>query len=778
MIMKTKFIFLLMALCLSFTVSAQTTYDVSDAGDSGDGTLRQLIENAASGDIINIPENYTITLTSEIAFDKGLTINGNGSTVKVANPGSSAYKVFDIGEGATTKSYTVTLENLNLQGGKAQNHSVNEANTRNGGVVYVGTANESNLYLTVRNCSVSKGQGNLGGGICVNNNTGVKKVTLEDCVFFDNISSSGSGGGGVVLRTAEAEITNCQFRNNTAQAGVAILLSNASTLKASVSNCIFENNTGTSNKKTDGTDKSASCISGRFSSLEIENCIFKNNTSSCALGAAAYCQTESSATFTNCMFYNNTGVGAGAVYSENGTTYFVNCTFAGNVATDETTGAGVLYMPSKATLHFVNCIMANNYGISSSGIYFNPSQAKTMEGTKNLIENIQLGTNGTNSLTNTYTDIEPLFAHYTTIESNVVPDTVFGGIVPLKNTSIAIGKGADTYTGVTIPTTDQRGIARKATPCLGSYEYNDHNEWLATASDNVWADDANWSNGTPIVTDTVIINVNENEKYPTLSNDVTVKSLVLAPGTSLDLENSKLTANIKAQKTIDEKKWYSIGFPFPVSTIHSEYYDEDLTYNNFWLKSWTGTGFGEQITTDDPPALEENTGYIIEFPNAFEYPSVISYSGVANELEAGVLDFIDDTYRLQVNPTLAPLNIDASELEENQLIYQLNSEGADYMPITETAVIAPFESVITFQSSTGNSTNAVLKIGVNTDAITGIVPVNIENDAVVETQYYNLQGMRISKVETQCIASLRPGIYIVKQIHESGKSKIQKIIVK
>jgi hypothetical protein len=345
----------------------------------------------------------------------------------------------------------------------------------------------------------------------------------------------------------------------------------------------------------------------------------------------------------------------------------------------------------------------------------------------------------------------------------------------LASNSIAIGAGATTYSPLTIPTLDQRGAERGTVIDLGSYEYVGAFEWAG--SDNLWRKAANWSPaGIPSMVDAITIP--SSSVYPALAANTEIANITLKPGAGLNLNGYKLTANIKAQKTIDAKKWYSIGFPFLVSTIHSEYYDADLAYNNFWLKSWTGKGFSERITTDSP-TLEENTGYIIEFPKAFEYPSVISYIGATDELEAGVLDFGDDnTYRLQANPTLAPLNIVAGELEENQVIYQLNSDGTEYMPITGTAVIAPFESVITFQSSTGSRSNAAPKIGMDTDVVTGIVPVNIGNDAVVETQYYNLQGMRISKVETQCIASLQSGIYIVKQIHESGKSKIQKIIVK
>ncbi|GHU69702.1 hypothetical protein FACS189413_09000 [Bacteroidia bacterium] len=294
--MKQKFTFLILACLFAFGMTAQATLVTSNA-DDGSGTLRQLISAAPTDGIIEIPEGMIITLASEIAFDKGLTIRGlgDGATVKVTSPGTSRWQIFNIGT-STAGNYNVVLENMNLIGGKQPT-----ASASNGGVVYVTTANDGNVYFTMRNCKISKGQGNAGGGVMLNNVTGIKQAIIENCDFFDNAVLSNSSGGGLYIRAAYSEVTNCTFRNNTSPAGVAIGLNNGG--ETVISNCIFEGNIGK------GPAKSAACISNANAALSVSNCVFVNNTNNdltdATLGATAYSQASNiTANFTNCTFYN------------------------------------------------------------------------------------------------------------------------------------------------------------------------------------------------------------------------------------------------------------------------------------------------------------------------------------------------------------------------------------------------------------------------------------------------------------------------------------------
>ncbi|GHU67728.1 hypothetical protein FACS189413_03060 [Bacteroidia bacterium] len=461
---------------------------------------------------------------------------------------------------------------------------------------------------------------------------------------------------------------------------------------------------------------------------------------------------------------------------------FTNCTFAGNVATNTTAGAGAAYL-GKNGFTFVNCILANNYNASgASDIILNHATYNLqLLGTNTILSTpvviIAAGTDNLTANLTPYTSDDPLFAAYTTNDAyQVIPVLdATTGTIPLKNTSIAaIGVGATSYSGVTIPSTDQRGITRKAIPDLGAYEYNYHNDWLSTANNTTWAADANWSNGTPILADTAVINVNVNNKYPELSGDVTVESVVFAPGASLELGEFTLsaTSGIQAQASVDSKKWYSVGFPFNIAEIYSKEYDVVLADNNYWLQSYNGTAF-TPIASEK--SIAGNTGYIIQFPDGYS-ESIVSYtSEEVEELGKGELNFDEeDVYVLQPNPTLARYPIDAATLAAGgKYIYKLSYDvPVGYVLVeeeAEDAFIEPFESVITFKST---SVSPAPKISLDTDVVTGIEKV-ANKEAVVATQYYNLQGVRVGALRA---TPLQPGIYIVKTIYESGKSEVSKII--
>ena len=72
-----------LSLCLLALVVSPAgggTITVSSLGDTGVGSLRQAVIDAASGDTVDIPLAGTITLTSgSISINKDLTITGPGS---------------------------------------------------------------------------------------------------------------------------------------------------------------------------------------------------------------------------------------------------------------------------------------------------------------------------------------------------------------------------------------------------------------------------------------------------------------------------------------------------------------------------------------------------------------------------------------------------------------------------------------------------------------------------------------------------------------------------
>ena len=90
------------ALLLATPATGATMLTVTSGADSGGGTLRQAILDAAAGDTINFAAGLvTVTLTSgKLSIGKNLTIDGrspNSVTVqRSAVPGTLAFGVFEI----------------------------------------------------------------------------------------------------------------------------------------------------------------------------------------------------------------------------------------------------------------------------------------------------------------------------------------------------------------------------------------------------------------------------------------------------------------------------------------------------------------------------------------------------------------------------------------------------------------------------------------------------------------------------------------------------------
>ncbi|NMC54009.1 MAG: hypothetical protein GYA48_10285, partial [Chloroflexi bacterium] len=139
------------------------TLTVTSTANSGAGTLRQAIADAADGDTISfsLTTPATITLTSQIEITKEVTLNGPGA----AN--------LTISGGETTRIFSVTagklrLNNLTIANGKIQGS--NAAGQTPGSV------------------------SGLGGAVYIASGAG---VTATNVVFNNNQASGGNGGNSV-----------------------------------------------------------------------------------------------------------------------------------------------------------------------------------------------------------------------------------------------------------------------------------------------------------------------------------------------------------------------------------------------------------------------------------------------------------------------------------------------------------------------------------------------------------------------------------------------------
>ncbi|GHT76307.1 hypothetical protein FACS189463_1140 [Bacteroidia bacterium] len=299
-------------------------------------------------------------------------------------------------------------------------------------------------------------------------------------------------------------------------------------------------------------------------------------------------------------------------------------------------------------------------------------------------------------------------------------------------------------------------------------EYETPITWTGD-TDTDWNTASNWdSNTVPAASDNVVI---PSTAIITLSADGAANTLTIQKGASITLgENTKIAANsVKVEYgAITEEKWYSIGFPFDVTTVYSEDFTQDLTAytaatgGNYWLKNIDDN---EDDLFDYATDIEGGEGYIIQFPAGFS-GTEISFIGIGDgsaiDLTAGSLNeeaFVG-TYQLKANPTLAPYS---PTLGAKQHIYKY-STGNEFL-LDDNYTIAPFEAVVTISSS-----SPAPKISLDTDVVTGVTIV-VENDAVMATQYYNLQGQRILQPQ-------KGTVVLVKKIYESGKSIVGKIINK
>src|ERR1700736_613233 len=282
---------------------------VVNAADSGNGSLRQAIINANSGDTINFTPGVTgtITLTTgELVINKTLTIFGPGANVLAISDNNSR-RVFPIATGIGA-----SITGLTIQNGNATGSGFND---------YGGGVFNDNASLTLNNCSLTSNTGGHGGA--VSNYRG--SLTMNNCTFNGN--SAGGGGGiyneannpGVVTVT----VTNCTLTSNSAGSGGGILNvgdNNGGTANLTLSNSTVSGNSASTSGGGAGNVGSAS--------LTVTNCSLNENSG--AVGGGLQNEGGASATFTNSTISGNSAGGGGGIYSSGGALTLSDSPHSGN----------------------------------------------------------------------------------------------------------------------------------------------------------------------------------------------------------------------------------------------------------------------------------------------------------------------------------------------------------------------------------------------------------------------------------------------------------------
>jgi len=178
-----------------FSPAMAATITVTNTNDSGAGSLREAITNAAPGDTINLSVTGTITLTTgELLINKDLTISGPGAD-SLAISGNNASRVFKITTG------TVNISGMTIRNGSGSGAG------GGGGVNNSGTLTLSGVTIS----NNSEGAG-FGGGAIFDSGD----LTLINATITGN--SSPAGGGGIYTRGV-LTLTNVTINGNTSATG-------------------------------------------------------------------------------------------------------------------------------------------------------------------------------------------------------------------------------------------------------------------------------------------------------------------------------------------------------------------------------------------------------------------------------------------------------------------------------------------------------------------------------------------------------------------------------
>ena len=387
---------------------------VANTNDSGSGSLRQAIADAASGELITFNSSLsgqTISLAgTELLIDKNLTIDASALPYGITISGNDASRVLKINSGIE-----VTLDSLTITNGYVYTEDPWD---RGAGIFNSGT-------LTIRNSTVVKNiSSSYGAGIY--NNHGCT-LTLENSTVANN---QGSRGGGI-WNSGTMTVRNSTVTRNSGYTGGggihSALIGNLDSILILENSTVVDNTSGT----TGG---------GLFSSGTL---ILKNST----------------------VARNFANRGGGGISSNNGTLTLENSTVVLNSADAVGLNGGGGINCTTSTLSLKNTIIANNNSSKTDANDSNGSvtgdnggnligDGTGMSGLTNGQNNNQIGTNTA--------PIDPMLA----------PLDNYGGptpTIPLLPDSPAIDAGVATSLD-----TDQRGSPRLfgAFTDIGAVEVN------------------------------------------------------------------------------------------------------------------------------------------------------------------------------------------------------------------------------------------------------------------------------------------------------------------
>lgn len=184
-------------LIINLSIGINTTDTVMNSNDSGLGSLRQIINNACSGDTVVFDSSLDgtpIVLTSgHIALNKDITIIGNGinNTIIDGNGTSRIFYLFNQGN--------ASIDNMSIQNGYAFGS--------NGAGIAVDDATLQLDNVQITDCDAV--DYTLAGALYLGN----AEATINNCIFSGN-HAGGSGGAIYQIYGGSLLITNTLISGN------------------------------------------------------------------------------------------------------------------------------------------------------------------------------------------------------------------------------------------------------------------------------------------------------------------------------------------------------------------------------------------------------------------------------------------------------------------------------------------------------------------------------------------------------------------------------------
>lgn len=242
-----------------------TTLVVTNANDTGAGSLRQALTDVPAGGTITFDPTFfatprTITLGSTLTVTKNVTITGPGAS-QVTVSGNNAVRCFVVNSGTVVSMSGMTIANgfINSDGGAGITTqgtlTVNNCLIRDCDCAYDGGGINTYGPLTVSNSTFRGNAANNAGGAVAASTGGplVGSLTMTNCTLSDN--EAGVGGGGLVFDTSLANsVTNSTItlnrQLNVGSSGGGILTNGSN---VALRNTIVANNTKSDGGQSDIT---------------------------------------------------------------------------------------------------------------------------------------------------------------------------------------------------------------------------------------------------------------------------------------------------------------------------------------------------------------------------------------------------------------------------------------------------------------------------------------------------------------------------------------------